>query len=124
MIIIEIPTLPSDEVRATWTEYHIVTMCAVLHMPGNDPDEERGACVGHCPACHLVVFDSDDPVWTCPADLSEQNPHREAADPRITEELMRKHGVYSNCGEDHGWECDYEPMPLHGECYGSTTLTY
>jgi len=121
--IIKIPTLPSAAERATWTDCHIVTTCAVLHIAGLDPDSDKGVCVGHCPACHQAVFEADDPVWTCPANLQEDNPHHEDPLTDITEEMHERYGVFSLCGDDFGREC-YEPMPLHGECYDSTTLTY
>ena len=73
--------------------------------------------LGHCPCCHGVVLSTEDAVWTCPADLSEGNPHREEAHPDITEELQECEGVFSNCGEDFGFPC-HEPMPLHEACYG------
>lgn len=79
--------------------------------------------IGHCPACHRPVLDSDEPVWTCPADLSDGNPHQEPADERITEELREESGVFSNCGEDYGFPC-YDRMPLHGACYDSPTTTW
>lgn len=74
--------------------------------------------VGTCPACSEIVLwdESDGPVWTCPADLSECNPYWEPAHPEITEELREESGVFSNCGEDYGFPC-YEMMPLHSECY-------
>jgi hypothetical protein len=74
--------------------------------------------VGTCPACGESVFNSretDGPVWTCPADLSDDNPYREQTE-GITEEMMEKYGIYSNCWEDFGRSC-YERMPLHGACY-------
>jgi len=52
----------------------------------------------------------------CPADLSDTNFYRETPDERITEELREKSGVFSNCGEDFGFQC-YERLPLHSTCY-------
>lgn len=80
---------------------------------------------GHCPACHKPVFysaDSDGPVWTCPADLHTDNPHREDHEPEreITEEMREKSGIYSNCWEDYGAQC-FDPMPVHSDCYESDT---
>jgi len=81
---------------------------------------------GHCPCCHTAVYYSQEdeseyggPVWTCPADLSENNPHHEDHDPdrEITEEMREEASVYSNCWEDYGGEC-FDMMPLHGACYG------
>ena len=74
--------------------------------------------VGRCPACGELVIrdDPDGPVWTCPANLSDDNAYRETPHPSITEELRKSSGVYSNCGEDYGFPC-YDPMPLHGKCY-------
>lgn len=69
-----------------------------------------------CPACGNPVPLTEDAVWTCPADLSEDNPWRQPSDPRITSELQDHAGVYSNCGEDFGFPC-YEPVPLHAACY-------
>ncbi|MEU7278735.1 hypothetical protein AB0A69_08120 [Streptomyces sp. NPDC045431] len=70
-----------------------------------------------CPACgQFVKLTEEDTVWTCPADLSDQNPFKESAPEYITEELQEQHGVFSNCGEDFGHPC-YERMPLHGDCY-------
>ena len=74
---------------------------------------------GICPACSMPVpFDElDGPVWTCPADLSPENPYWEPHDEElITEELRQKSGVFSNCGEDFGFQC-YERLPLHSDCY-------
>jgi hypothetical protein len=80
--------------------------------------------VGHCPACHKAVFDADEPVWTCPANLSEGNPHREVQIAVITEEMREKAGVFSNCGEDFGQPCCPD-MPLHSDCYdGKTGVTW
>lgn len=94
-----------------------MTMTLITTCPG-DP-----VILGHCPACHRAVTEEDDPVWTCPADLSDGNPHQLPTDERITEELRESSGMFSNCGDDFGFPC-HERMPLHGECYGSDTLTY
>jgi hypothetical protein len=79
------------------------------------------AHAGHCPACHLEVSykteGSDGPVWTCPYNLPEGNPHRVDPPWWITEELMTRNGVYSYCPDDHGKVCAQEPLPLHGACY-------
>lgn len=79
--------------------------------------------VGTCPACGESVFNSretDGPVWTCPADLSPENPYWE---PRLFDEDEAEHearcvkdGVFSNCGEDWGFGC-YDRLPLHSDCY-------
>lgn len=79
--------------------------------------------VGHCPACHKPVLDTDDPVWTCPANLSEGNPHRLAPMNRITDAMQQKAGCFSYCGTDFGLGC-YEDMPLHGACYNSDGVTW
>jgi hypothetical protein len=83
-----------------------------------EQEEEDRATVGICPACDAPVYrdEPDGPVWTCPADLSEGNRHREPADERITEALRQQSGVFSNCGEDYGFPC-HERMPLHSACY-------
>lgn len=101
----------------------LITTCAVLHMPGPDPDETGRVCMGHCPACHEVVWDSDDPVWTCPANLSLGNPHHAAPVAPITEDRQQRDGVYSWCGTDFGYAC-HEDMPLHSACYGGETATW
>lgn len=119
----KIPALPPEAERAKWTEPHIITTCTVLHMSGPDPDQDGRMYVGHCPACHLSVFDDQDPVWTCPANLQENNPHYEKPTHEITEEMQEKAGVYSLCGYDWAYGC-YEDMPLHGKCYNSQTLTH
>lgn len=69
-----------------------------------------------CPACGNPVPLTGEAVWTCPADLSDNNPYRRQPDPRITSELQDQAGIYSSCGEDFGFPC-YERMPLHAACY-------
>lgn len=94
---------------------NLITTCAV----GTDTD-----VAGHCPCCHTTVLHSaevDGPTWTCPADLSEGNPHREDAPEWITEALRDKVGIYSNCADDFGGHCEFEPMPLHSTCYSDGT---
>jgi len=102
----------------------LITTCAVLHMAGPTADENGGRCIGHCPACHKAVMDSDDgvPTWICPTDLQEGNPHRE--DATVSEELQEREGIYGNCAEEFGLWCGHERMPLHAACYDSQTLTY
>lgn len=100
----------------------LITMCAVLHMPGPDPDDAGRYCVGHCPACHQPVWDADEPVWTCPANLHDENPHR--ADSYVSAALQEREGCYSNCADDFGLGCPHDPMPLHDACYGSNDITY
>lgn len=104
----------------------LITTCAVMHSAGPSPDDDGRVCVGHCPACHQAVFTTDDPVWTCPADLSEGNPHREDTPDGITEQLRESAGVFSNCPDDFGnlGPCPFDHMPLHGRCYGSDAITY
>lgn len=80
--------------------------------------------VGHCPACHKSVTLCDSPVWTCPTNLAESNPHHENTPPWLTEEIQRASGDFSNCAEDHGGSCDFQHMPLHGACYDSDTVSY
>jgi len=108
----------------------LITTCAVLHMPGPDHDENGRMCVGHCPACHQAVYDDggkagqpmtdpwDGPVWVCPADLQDGNPHRVDRDDRITDELQEQSGMYGNCvGDFDGLgPCPHDHMPLHSEC--------
>lgn len=78
--------------------------------------------VGTCPACGESVFNSregeDGPVWTCPADLSEQNPYHE--DSIIPPEQITKNeqeGFFGLCAEDCGDMSCYERMSLHAACY-------
>ncbi len=75
--------------------------------------------VGTCPACgeHVLWDEPDGPVWTCPADLSPQNPYWEPASDLITESMREQAGIYSNCGEDFGFVSCYDRMPLHSLCY-------
>lgn len=77
---------------------------------------------GHCPACHRPVLDAEEvdggPVWTCRYDLTPGNPHGLPRPEWITEELMKEHGNFSNCPEEHGAPCDMKHMPLHEDCYG------
>jgi hypothetical protein len=85
-------------------------------------DTYQADYAGHCPACHHAVLysaETDGPVWTCPADLSPDNPHHEDAPDWLTEEVMNAAGCYSNCATFHGGGCPYDDMPLHGECYGA-----
>lgn len=87
-------------------------------------DIEPGDFAGHCPSCHKMVLYSaepDGPVWTCPANLQDSNPHREPQPEWITEEIMRANGCYSNCASDHGGYCEYQDMPLHAVCYDTGT---
>lgn len=83
---------------------------------------------GHCPACHKPVLYSEEgdsgPVWTCPANLSEGNPHHVEQPSWATEELFEEAGCYSNCAEDFGGTCDYDDMPLHSACYGADNITW
>lgn len=74
--------------------------------------------VGTCPSCKKPVLwdEPDGPVWTCPADLAKDNPFHEKPDPRITSELQKQKGVFSNCGEHFGLPC-HEMLPLHSACY-------
>ena len=83
--------------------------------------------VGICPACRETVFNSREeagPVWTCPADLSPENPYWQAPLPpfdTITEEGREELGYFGNCREDvdhkdGGGSC-YDRLPLHGACY-------
>lgn len=69
-----------------------------------------------CPSCgDTVDVDKDDPVWTCPADLAEDNPYRE---PCLDAERLERerHWYFGNCLDDVGGRC-YERLPLHGVCY-------
>jgi len=102
----------------------LITTCAVMHVAGPDRDERGRVCIGHCPACHQAVYDTDDPVWVCPTDLDERNPHH--ADSDITEAMRKAAGCYSNCASEFGrfGSCPDEDMPLHGECYESKILMY
>lgn len=89
---------------------------------------------GHCPACHKPVLYSkegdDGPVWTCPANLSEGNPHRVPAPDWITEEICEREGVFSNCVSDfrpfdsRRVPCEHEDMPLHAACYNADNVTW
>lgn len=101
----------------------LVRACAVLHVSTKEPDEDSRTCVGHCPACHKAVYDDQDPVWTCPANLSPENPHHAEHDHPVTESMQKRHGIYSHCWEDFGRLC-FDLMPLHGNCYGSNSLTW
>lgn len=77
--------------------------------------------VGICPECGEVVYASDEPVWTCPRDLSPDNNYWQPSE--VTEEQRERAGVYSNCYEDFGGYCG-DHMPLHGRCYeGYFTVT-
>jgi hypothetical protein len=77
---------------------------------------------GWCAACNEAVGldEPDGPVWTCPADLSENNRNRESepyyCDAEITDEMREKSGCYSNCWEDFGKAC-YDRLPLHSACH-------
>jgi hypothetical protein len=72
---------------------------------------------GHCPACHRpVLSDEDFPVWICPHNLSEGNPHREDAG-AVSEIEQEAAEVYSRCPADHVGYCYQSHMPLHGACY-------
>lgn len=67
----------------------------------------------------------DSPVWTCPTDLSEGNPHQVDRDERITDQRQEREGCYGNCADDFGLGvCPHEHMPLHSGCYGSADVTY
>ena len=115
----------------------LITTCAVMHTVSTDADEYHRVCVGHCPACHQAVMGDGSrpdqpptpdgaPVWTCPADLSEGNPHRENAPEWITEAAQEAAGCYSNCASDfdgHGL-CHYPHVPLHSACYDSADVAY
>lgn len=94
---------------------NLITTCAVLHTPGPDADQDGRVCIGHCPACHTVVWSDDGPVWTCPADLSKGNPHH--AEATVSEQTQRLAGCYSNCADDFGGVCPHDAMPLHSACY-------
>jgi hypothetical protein len=83
--------------------------------------------VGTCPACGESVFNSredDGPVWTCPADLSLENPYAEPPLYEWSEEERERMGYYGNCLEDvdcadapgHSGRC-YDRLPLHAACY-------
>jgi len=81
--------------------------------------------VGTCPACGESVFnsrESDGLVWTCPADLSPDNPYWEPPLEQfdtMTEKQREKIGYFGNCRED-GYSDEngcYERMPLHSKCY-------
>lgn len=83
---------------------------------------------GHCPACHKPVLYSeegdDGPVWTCPANLSEGNPHAQPRPDWATEELFEKEGVYSHCAQDFRRHCEHDDMPLHAACYNADNVTW
>ena len=78
--------------------------------------------VGICPACGQTVFNTQEtggPVWTCPTDLSQDNPYWQPS--AVTSAQQKRDGDYSNCpsahGLDHG-QCEYYAhLPLHGACY-------
>lgn len=115
----------------------LITTCAVMHMAGPTPDEHGRVIVGHCPACHDAVCDDgskpsdpptpdDAPVWTCPTDLSDENPHHVDRDDRITDAVQERAGCFGNCLDDFGnlGPCPHERMPLHSACYQSDAITY
>jgi len=100
---------------------------ALADARGDEAPDDDETPVGTCPACRESVFNSrepDGPVWTCPADLSPENPYYEPPLPpfdTITEEQRGALGYFGNCREDgyagaHGTGC-YERMPLHSACY-------
>lgn len=95
-------------------------MSAVAKLLTECPDVE---VVGHCAACHKPVLAADAPVWECPANLSEGNPHKREPAVKITEEMQQKAGVFSFCGNDFGMPC-HEDMPLHGACYEGGEFTW
>lgn len=77
--------------------------------------------VGTCPKCSKPVRanEPDGPVWTCPFNLSEQNPYWQPLPDgyEYSEADMAKAGLYSLCVEDwEGW-CPADHMPLHSKCY-------
>lgn len=124
----------TELVRGIRVEFvaELITTCAVLHLAGPDAMDDGRTIVGHCPACHRAVCDdgsdpdgpvtpNDSPVWTCPTNLSEGNPHH--ADAMVSEALQDREEIYSNCGTDFGFSC-YEDMPLHNACYGNGAITY
>jgi hypothetical protein len=72
----------------------------------------------HGKTCDKVLdLYKDDVVWACPADLAQDNPNWEPAPDSITEEMRQKAGVFSNCLEDFGGSCPYEPVPICEETY-------
>jgi len=88
--------------------------------------------VGICPACGESVFNSrepDGPVWTCPSDLSPDNPYYEELpdDYQTTEEEKERSGYFANCPDQRpgGGACPFAwsvgapacHMPLHSACY-------
>jgi hypothetical protein len=114
----------------------LITTCVIVHSPGTSADEHGRVCVGHCPACHQAVMHDgskpneaptpgDGPVWTCPTDLQEGNPHH--AESEVSEALQEARGIYSNCADDFpemGIYCPHDVMPLHSACYQSNKITY
>ena len=93
---------------------------AHVHLQGAQR-HVKDCFVGVCPACGERVLwdDSDGPVWICPADLSEDNPYRQAPSEDLpSQEEQERIGVFSNCVEDYDaskW-C-HDRMPLHSRCH-------
>lgn len=73
--------------------------------------------VGICPACGEAVYPDQEPVWTCPADLSPSNAYWQEPGREISEQEQERTGIYSDCLEDYGEYCPHQRMPLHGDCY-------
>lgn len=77
--------------------------------------------VGTCPACGEAVFNSrepDGPVWTCPADLSPENPYHEDTLLTADEQAQNERdGFYGLCAEEATGAGCFERMPLHSACY-------
>jgi hypothetical protein len=75
---------------------------------------------GHCPVCHRDVMcqseGNDWPVWACPYNLPDGNPHQLVHDDQAVAQLGAVQGS-SYCLADHGGVCDRPHLPLHGACH-------
>jgi len=77
-----------------------------------------------CPVCDEPVEQgADDVVWMCPADRSKKDPGWRPPVVQVTQELMAKRNVWSNCGHEYGVPC-YPPVPLHAKCHEKDFIVY